>query len=56
MEFLNEKVNKELFYNNSLYIQSQKMNAQHNIQKHSRVVNSIIANGSYIEGTVEIVL
>ena len=52
MEFLNEKVNKELFYNNFPIYTKPKDACPTQYTETSSVVNSIIANGSYIEGTV----
>ncbi len=53
MEFLNEKVNKELFYNNFPIYTKPKDACPTQYTETSSVVNSIIANGSYIEGTVK---
>lgn len=53
MDLLNEKVNKELFYdNNPIYTKSQDESPTQ-YTKDSNVVNSIVANGSYIEGKLE---
>ncbi|MBQ5696024.1 MAG: glucose-1-phosphate adenylyltransferase subunit GlgD [Clostridium sp.] len=52
-EFLNEKVNKELFYSNSPIYTKPKDASPTQYTETSEVVNSIIANGSYIEGTVK---
>ena len=53
MEFLNEKVNKELFYSNFPIYTKPKDACPTQYTETSSVVNSIIANGSYIEGTVK---
>ena len=53
IEILNEKVNEELFYNeNPIYTKSQD-EPPTKYTDESNVTNSIIANGSYIEGEVE---
>ena len=53
MDLLDEKVNKELFYdNNPIYTKSQDESPTQ-YTKDSNVVNSIVANGSYIEGKLE---
>ena len=53
LEFLNEKVNEELFYNqNPIYTKSQD-EPPTKYTEDSKITNSIIANGSYIEGEVE---
>lgn len=53
MEILDEKINKELFYANNPIYTKQKDEAPTYYSKESQVDNSIIANGSYIEGKVE---
>ena len=52
-DFLNEKVNKELFYGNAPIYTKPKDECATQYTENSNVVNSIIANGSYIEGTVK---
>ena len=53
MDLLEEKVYKELFIdNNPIYTKSRDEGPTH-YTKNSEVTNSIIANGSYIEGKVE---
>ena len=52
-DFLNEKVNKELFYSKSPIYTKPKDECATQYTECSNVVNSIIANGSYIEGTVK---
>lgn len=52
MDFLNEKVNKELFYGKSPIYTKPKDECATQYTEYSDVVNSMIANGSYIEGTV----
>lgn len=52
MDFLKEKVSKELFYSNSPIYTKPKDECPTQYTENSSVVNSIIANGSYIEGTV----
>ena len=53
IEILNQKINRELFYsNNPIYTKSQDEPPTLYTKK-SEVSNSIIANGSYIEGTVK---
>lgn len=53
MDLLNQDVNKELFYDkNPIYTKSQD-EAPTQYTEISNVVNSIVANGSYIEGTVK---
>ena len=53
MDLLNQDVNKELFYdNNPIYTKSQDETPTQYTEA-SNVVNSIVANGSYIEGTVK---
>ena len=53
MDLLNQHVNKELFYDNKpIYTKSQDETPTQ-YTKESNVVNSIVANGSYIEGTVK---
>ena len=52
-ELLDMKINKELFYNNRPIYTKQKDEAPVYYSKESKVDNSIIANGSYIEGKVE---
>ncbi len=53
MDFLNEKVNKELFYSNKPIYTKPKDEGPTHYTENSNVVNSIIANGSYIEGKVK---
>ena len=53
MNFLNEKVNKELFYSNFPIYTKTKDACPTQYTETSNVVNSIIANGSYIEGNVK---
>ncbi|MGG7325727.1 glucose-1-phosphate adenylyltransferase subunit GlgD [Clostridium baratii] len=53
LDLLNQKVNKELFFDNKpIYTKSQD-EAPTQYTKLSNVSNSIVANGSYIEGTVK---
>lgn len=52
MDFLKEKVSKELFYSNSPIYTKPKDECPTQYTENSSVINSIIANGSYIEGTV----
>lgn len=53
MDLLTKLVNKELFYENKpIYTKSQD-EAPAQYTKRSDVTNSIVANGSYIEGTVK---
>ena len=53
MDILDEKINRELFYDKDpIYTKSQD-EAPTKYTKESEVVNSIVANGSYIEGTVK---
>ncbi|MBU3109892.1 glucose-1-phosphate adenylyltransferase subunit GlgD [Clostridium gasigenes] len=53
MDLLDKEVNKELFYDkNPIYTKAQD-EAPTQYTKNSNVVNSIVANGSYIEGTLE---
>lgn len=53
LDMLNEKLNEELFYNeNPIYTKSQD-EPPTKYTNNSKVINSIIANGSYIEGEVE---
>lgn len=53
MDLLNEKINKELFYaHKPIYTKSRDEAATHYTSK-SDVSNSIIANGSYIEGKIK---
>lgn len=53
MELLNKDVNKELFYDkNPIYTKSQDESPTQYTKK-SKVSNSIVANGSFIEGTLE---
>ena len=52
MDFLKEKVGKELFYSNSPIYTKPKDECPTQYTETSSVTNSIIANGSYIEGTV----
>ncbi|MEQ8155706.1 MAG: glucose-1-phosphate adenylyltransferase subunit GlgD [Clostridiaceae bacterium] len=53
MELLNPKVNNELFMDNGPIYTKSKNEAPTKYTKDSDVTNSIIANGCYIEGTVE---
>lgn len=53
MDFLKERVSKELFYSNSPIYTKPKDECPTQYTESSLVVNSIIANGSYIEGTVK---
>ncbi|MEG2246822.1 MAG: glucose-1-phosphate adenylyltransferase subunit GlgD [Romboutsia sp.] len=53
MGLLNKDVNKELFYDKDpIYTKSQDESATQYTKK-SNVINSIVANGSYIEGTLK---
>ncbi|MGL5085775.1 MAG: glucose-1-phosphate adenylyltransferase subunit GlgD [Clostridium sp.] len=53
MNLLDKKVNKELFYDNKpIYTKSQDESPTQ-YTKDSNVVNSIVANGSFIEGKLE---
>lgn len=53
LDLLNQEVNKELFFDNKpIYTKSQD-EAPTQYTKLSNVSNSIVANGSYIEGTVK---
>lgn len=53
MELLNKDVNRELFYDKKpIYTKSQDESPTQYTKK-SKVSNSIVANGSYIEGTLE---
>jgi glucose-1-phosphate adenylyltransferase len=52
-ELLDMKINKELFYNDRPIYTKQKDEAPVYYSKESKVDNSIIANGSYIQGKVE---
>ncbi len=52
MDFLKEKVSKELFYSNSPIYTKPKDECPTQYTEDSCVSNSIIANGSYIEGIV----
>lgn len=52
-EILNVKINRELFYENNPIYTKQKDESPTYYSKESKVNNSIIANGSYIEGKVE---
>ncbi|MGL5354067.1 MAG: glucose-1-phosphate adenylyltransferase subunit GlgD [Clostridium sp.] len=53
MDLLDKKINKELFYDNKpIYTKSQDESPTQ-YTKDSNVVNSIVANGSYIEGKLE---
>lgn len=53
MDLLDKEINKELFYdNNPIYTKSQDESPTQ-YTKDSNVVNSIVANGSYIEGKLE---
>lgn len=51
-EILNLEISKELFYNRPIYT-NQRDEPPTYYSKDSKVENSIIANGSYIEGKVE---
>lgn len=53
MDFLNEKVNKELFYSHFPIYTKPKDACPTQYTTTSNVSNSIIANGSYIEGEVK---
>ena len=53
MDFLNEKVNKELFYSKFPIYTKPKDACPTQYTATSNVINSIIANGSYIEGEVK---
>ena len=53
MDFLNEKVNKELFYSKFPIYTKPKDACPTQYTVTSNVINSIIANGSYIEGEVK---
>ncbi len=53
MDFLNEKVNKELFHSKSPIYTKPKDACPTQYTEDSEVVNSIIANGTYIEGVVK---
>jgi len=53
LEFLNEKVNEELFYNQNLIYTKSQDEPPTKYTDDSKITNSIIANGSYIEGEVE---
>ena len=53
MDFLNEKVNKELFYSNAPIYTKPKDACPTQYTECSKVTNSIIANGSIIEGEVK---
>lgn len=53
MDLLDKEINKELFYdNNPIYTKSQDESPTQ-YTKDSNVVNSIVSNGSYIEGKLE---
>lgn len=52
-EILNVEINRELFYDNNPIYTKQKDEYPTYYSKESKVDNSIIANGSYIEGKVE---
>lgn len=52
MDLLNEKINKELFYADKPIYTKSRDEAPTQYTGNSDVTNSIIANGSYIEGTV----
>lgn len=52
-ELLDMKINKELFYNDRPIYTKQKDEAPVYYSKDSKVDNSIIANGSYIQGRVD---
>lgn len=53
MDLLNIRVNNELFYDNGPIYTKSKDECPTKYTNDSRVVNSIVANGCYIEGTVE---
>lgn len=53
MDCLNEKVSKELFFNNGLIYTKVKDEAPTKYMESSDVKNSLVANGCIIEGTVE---
>ncbi|MBD7916616.1 glucose-1-phosphate adenylyltransferase subunit GlgD [Clostridium sp. Sa3CUN1] len=52
-DLLDMNVNKELFYNNNPIFTKQKDEPPVFYSKKSNITNSIIANGSYIEGNLE---
>ncbi|WP_297522655.1 glucose-1-phosphate adenylyltransferase subunit GlgD [uncultured Clostridium sp.] len=52
-DILNTEVTKELFYNNRPIYTKTKDESGTKYGENSNVINSIIANGSFIEGTVE---
>lgn len=52
-DILDMKISKELFYNDRQIFTKQKDEAPVYFSKESKVDNSIIANGSYIEGKIE---
>ncbi len=53
MDLLNVRINNELFFDNGPIYTKSKDEGPTKYTKDSNVVNSIIANGCYIEGTVE---
>jgi glucose-1-phosphate adenylyltransferase len=53
MEFLSPRVNKEIFYDQSPIYTKSKDESPTKYTKDSKVVNSIVASGCLIEGTVE---
>ena len=53
MDFLNEKLNKELFYSNAPIYTKPTDACPTQYTECSKVTNSIIANGSIIEGEVK---
>lgn len=53
MDFLDIKVSKELFFNNGLIYTKVKDEAPTKYTEDSKVSNSLIANGCFIEGIVE---
>lgn len=53
MELLNTRVNNELFFDNGPIYTKSKDEAPTKYSEESKVRNSIVANGCYIEGTVE---
>ena len=54
MDLLNTRINNELFFDNGPIYTKTKDEAPTKYTEDSNVVNSIVANGCYIEGTVEI--
>ncbi|MDD6771442.1 glucose-1-phosphate adenylyltransferase subunit GlgD [Inconstantimicrobium porci] len=53
MDLLNTRINNELFFENGPIYTKTKDEAPTKYTEDSNVVNSIVANGCYIEGTVE---